>query len=153
MGNYSNDSDSVRVDFFKPGTNTWYTTEAVKWRGSSFKIFRGSKAPILEEFAESILIHLQYTSSPDDPDIENVRLGDMVAVCLEPYHPNSCPLMLEVSKMSEMLKAKDQKAEDTRLKFLVYSEKQSSDRRAEDSYNEQQAEEGYQAHLSNLDRS
>lgn len=73
--NYTDDDSMVRVDFFKP-TGKWYTTEAVKW-------LYFSKVSIHESFAESLRVHL------------GTRLSDMDAICLDPYHEHSHPVMIK----------------------------------------------------------
>lgn len=75
MTHYSQDEDSVRVDFFKSG-GKWYTAEAVKWTGA----YRGC---IYEAFAKSLRDHL------------SGRLADMDAVCLDPYHENAHPIQIK----------------------------------------------------------
>ena len=77
MGHYTDDSSSVRVDFFKP-SGKWYTTEAVIWTGNWAK----DEGLIYDAFTKSLRDHL------------GTRLSDMVAVCIEPYHELSFPLML-----------------------------------------------------------
>ena len=74
--NYSNEERMVRVDFFKP-SGKWYTTEAVEWVGEG--------KYIIDEFKNSLVEHFK-----DNP----LRLSNMHAVCLEPYHQYSFPLML-----------------------------------------------------------
>lgn len=83
MSNYSDDSASVRVDFFKD-SGKWYCTEAVKWKTYSGKL-------IHEAFAEALEAHLRNPSG-------GYRLDDMMAVCLEPYHEHAHPLMLPVKE-------------------------------------------------------
>lgn len=79
---YSEEDSAVRVDFFKP-SGKWYCTEAVKfigeWKASSDNL-------IHDAFKRSLREHFK-----DEPG----RLSDMVAVCLEPYHEYSHPLMLK----------------------------------------------------------
>lgn len=75
---YSADDTMVRVDFFKP-SGKWYTTEAVRWTGK----FAGGSL-IYEEFKKSLVDHFKSTPG---------RLSDMTAVCLEPHHKHSHPLM------------------------------------------------------------
>ena len=74
---YTDDPSMVRVDFFRP-SGKWYTTESIKWiewshqkDGDIYKIFKQS----LDEQLKG-------------------RLSEMVAVCLEPYHELSFPLMI-----------------------------------------------------------
>lgn len=82
MGNYSNDADSVRVDFFRD-TGKWYTTEAVKMSGQ----YEGGS--LYDIFIAALLAHL---TQPDG----TIRLAGMWAVCLDPYHEHSHPLMRRV---------------------------------------------------------
>ena len=76
MGNYSNDPASVRVDFFKP-SGKWYATEAITWTGGG----------------TGVLIHDAFRKSLED------SIGDkytgLDAVCLEPYHEYSHPIMIK----------------------------------------------------------
>lgn len=76
MGYTTNDS-MVRVDFFKE-SGKWYTTEAVAWTGP----FEGDS---IDAFKQSLRDHFK-----DEPH----RLSTMDAVCLEPYHELSFPIML-----------------------------------------------------------
>ena len=80
MSHYTDDSSSVRVDFFKP-SGKWYTTEAVVWTGE----WKGETL-IHDEFKKVLQDHF----AEDRPD----RLSDMMAICLEPYHQNEHPIML-----------------------------------------------------------
>ena len=121
MGNYSNDSDSIRVDFFKP-SGKWYCTEAVKWIGN-YEI----SGLIDEQFAESVWIHLKATSLKSTKSGGSIRLSDMVAVCLEPFHPHSFPLMMKVEDMPKSIEDRDER----------------NNRKAEDQHQDNLAEEGY----------
>lgn len=76
MSNYSEEANSVRVDFFRP-SGKWYETEAVRWLGYD--------GPIYAEFKNSLENHL------------GGRYSGMTAVCLEPYNVNAFPLMLEIN--------------------------------------------------------
>ena len=113
MGNYSNYSNSVRVDFFKP-SGKYYTTEAVNWMG------RYKEEDLIEEqFAESVLKALErepMTFESGKLWTGSYRLSDMVAVCLDPHHPNSFPLMMKVEDMPKLIKDRNErnnrKAED-----------------------------------------
>lgn len=80
---YSEQEDVVRVDFFRD-TGKWYTTEAVRWCGGYSK-----ESGIMEAFRTSLRQHLLQPSG-------KLRLAGMFAVCLEPYHELSHPLMTEV---------------------------------------------------------
>lgn len=76
---YSEDDSMVRVDFFKT-SGKWYTREAVKWTGGYKDVW------IFDAFKQSLRDHFK-----DSPG----RLEGMTAVCLEPYHEHSHPLMLK----------------------------------------------------------
>ena len=90
MGNYSDKASSVRVDFFKK-SGKWYCTEAVEWKTYEGEVDKGGKL-IHDAFAEALVAHLR------DPETKRVRLDDMTAVCLEPYHVHSHPIMLGVKE-------------------------------------------------------
>ena len=81
MSNYSENPTSCRVDFFKE-SGKWYTTEAVvfneDWKS-------GPDNLIHDCFRRALQEHFK-----DQPD----RLKGMIAICLEPYHEYSHPLML-----------------------------------------------------------
>ena len=81
MTNYSQDADSVRVDFFRP-SGKWYTTEAVLWTG------KFNSGEIHSEFKKSLREHL------------GGRLGGMLAVCLHPYHQHEHPLMVNTDELN-----------------------------------------------------
>lgn len=82
MSNYIKDPASCRVDFFRQ-SGKWYCTEAVRfigpWRATTDNL-------IHDAFKRSLREH--FKECPD-------RLSDMVAVCLEPYHEHSHPLMVK----------------------------------------------------------
>lgn len=86
--NYSDNPAMVRVDFFKP-SGKWYCTEAVKWTGAYYgsnidgQTFSSECQPIYDAFAQSLRDHLEK------------RLSDMTAICLEPYHQFTHPLMIK----------------------------------------------------------
>ncbi len=80
---YSSDDDMVRVDFFR-STGKWYTTEGVKWTGE-YSLGK-NKQLIHAAFAQSLRDHFK-----DRPD----RLSSMNAICLEPYHEASHPIMIK----------------------------------------------------------
>lgn len=88
MSNYSDKANSVRVDFFKK-SGKWYCTEAVDWLTYEGSPDKGGKL-IHDAFAETLVKHLR------DNATGRTRLGDMTAVCLEPYHEHAHPLMLSV---------------------------------------------------------
>ena len=80
MTHYSNNPAEVRVDFFK-ASGKWYTTVAMTWlhvSGTSWE----SPALIHDEFRLSLR-----DACPN-------RFVGMSAVCLDPYHPNACPIMM-----------------------------------------------------------
>jgi hypothetical protein len=78
--NYSNDDSMVRVDFFKP-SGKWYETVAVK-----FVCYWSSDKPggmlVEDAFVKSLELCM------------GDRLKGMTAVCLEPYHEHTHPLMV-----------------------------------------------------------
>ena len=81
---YTDDERMVRVDFFKE-SGKWYCTEAVKWTG---------------EYHSNSLMHDEFKKSLRD-HLKGERLNDMVAVCLEPYHIHSHPIMMKISEIWE----------------------------------------------------
>ena len=91
MGHYSDKSESIRVDFFKSGSGKWYLTEAVIWTGDY------NEGLIHEEFAKSLHDHLFI------PATKILRLSDMNAVCLEPYHKHEHPMMMHVNEIEGVL--------------------------------------------------
>lgn len=87
MSHYSDNSASVRVDFFKTDDNgrprKYAMTEAVIWTG-------GYRDCLLQEaFIASLIEHLKM---PDG----GLRGGGLVAVCLEPYHEHSYPIVWNI---------------------------------------------------------
>lgn len=85
---YTTDDSMVRVDFFKP-SGKWYYTEAVEWTGSFYGTTVDGRASLQEvqnpvdAFKQSLRDHLRN------------RFQEMTAVCLEPYHEFSFPLMIK----------------------------------------------------------
>lgn len=90
MSYYTDDPHSVRVDFFKK-SGKWYVTEAVIWKTYKGSPTEGGKL-ISDAFAEALVAHLR------DPETGKVRLMDMTAVCLEPYHEHAHPQMMAVER-------------------------------------------------------
>lgn len=84
MTHYSNDPSMVQVEFFKP-SGKWYTTEAVKWL-----TWKGDPS------ADGKLIHDAFKEALDTHFGDNHRLRGMWAVCFDPYHENSHPIMMVV---------------------------------------------------------
>ena len=76
---YTEDESMVRVDFFK-NSGKWYTTEAVKWTG--------------EWIREGQLIHAAFAKSLQDHFGTTLRLSEMDAICLHPYHELAHPICL-----------------------------------------------------------
>ena len=74
---YTEDDSMVRVDFFKE-SGKWYTTEAIKWIGYDGNIL------IHDAFSLSLFYHLYENNK--------LRLFEMQAICLEPYHSHSHPI-------------------------------------------------------------
>ncbi len=83
MSNYSDDPESVRVDFFKL-SGKWYTTESVK-----MEIYSSVIAPVRDALIEALVKHLK---KPDG----SIRFAGMWAVCLNPYHEHAHPQMVKV---------------------------------------------------------
>ena len=75
---YTEDDAMVRVDFFKPDSGKWYCTESIKWLH-----YDNPTYSIHEIFKMSLDVAL------------GPRLFDMIAVCLEPHHIHSHPVMLK----------------------------------------------------------
>jgi len=86
MSHYSEDEDSVRVDFFREG-GKWYTTEAVKWTGP----YTGTVGSVIVLIHDAFAISLGNYFSREEHSSERWRLEDMVAVCLEPHHEQRAP--------------------------------------------------------------
>ena len=78
---YSEDPTMVRVDFFRQHCN-WYTTEDVKWTGA----YLAAEASLHEAFRKTLREHLGKRFSE--------YFEQMTAVCLNPYHELSHPIML-----------------------------------------------------------
>jgi hypothetical protein len=85
---YSEKEDMVRVDFFKEG-GKWYCTEAVRWTGC-YRNEGDDFCSIHDAFKQSLRDHLG-----------GHRLSEMIAVCLEPYHEHSHPIMIKVRSIWE----------------------------------------------------
>ena len=81
MTHYSNEPRRVRVDFFKP-SGKWYATISMWW---VFEVGTTWESPAL--------IHNEFRLSLRASAAANGYSG-MSAVCLDPYHPNACPIMM-----------------------------------------------------------
>lgn len=76
MSNYSNDCSSVRVDIFRE-SGKWYETVAItKAKYSNCSIHDSVKAALKE--------------------VIGTGFKGMTAVCLEPYHEHSHPIMFVI---------------------------------------------------------
>ena len=79
MTHYSNESNRVRIDLFKPSGN-WLGTEDILWFSTPETTWE-HPALMWNEFKISV----------------RRKLGDrcigMTIVCLEPYHPDAHPLL------------------------------------------------------------
>lgn len=86
MTHYSKATNSVRVDFFKE-SGKWYTTEEVIWDGAHY-------TGLINDCFKSVLTHHLKTAT-------GIRLSGMIAVCLDPYHEDSFPLMCRVAELEK----------------------------------------------------
>ena len=75
--NYAEDPFMCRVDFFR-ASGKWYTTEAI----DMIKVW--GESDMIDAVHKAIVFHT------------NGRLNGMTAVCLEPYHEHSHPVMVIV---------------------------------------------------------
>jgi hypothetical protein len=87
MGNYSEDENSVRVDFFKP-SGKWGYTEAIRWTQYDSHREDGTIVLIHEAFGQALMDALEMGG--------RMRHAGYWAVCLEPYHEHAHPLMMRV---------------------------------------------------------
>ena len=83
MCNFIDNEKSCRVDIFKE-SGKWYTTIAIEFKNWSHQNKDGSYNLIHEEFKNALY-----------KIIDNSYNG-MFAVCLEPYHELSHPLMMRI---------------------------------------------------------
>jgi len=86
---YSEEDDIVRVDFFKE-SGKWYTTEAVKWTGE----YEGQRQSIHNAFRKSLIDHFK-----ENP----LRLSEMDAICLQPYHEHAHPICIRNGGWTKVL--------------------------------------------------
>lgn len=86
MTHYSDNANSVRVDFFKP-TGKWYTTEAVTWIDDDY-----ADVDIHTAFNRALNNLLWNPSGQGN----RLRYSGMIAVCLEPYHEHAHPLSVRL---------------------------------------------------------
>jgi hypothetical protein len=85
MGFTANEN-MVRVDFFKP-SGKWYTTEEMNWdKYISGSNIDGNYEHIIDTFKRCVAEQFQG------------YFNGMRAVCLEPYHEYSHPLMIVVGE-------------------------------------------------------
>jgi len=84
VSHFSDNPASVRVDFFKPGGKWGYTEAVIMDEGYT-------DTSIHRAFAKALHKHLEG------------RMKGMIAVCLEPYHEYSFPLMLNVDDIPKHL--------------------------------------------------
>ena len=92
---YTEDHSMVRVDFFGK-SGKWYCTEAVKWTGAYY----GTTSHGLATSDEIQTPHDAFVTSLKNHLGD--RLHSMIAVCLEPYHEFSYPLMVKGSEWQEV---------------------------------------------------
>lgn len=79
---YTTDDSMVRVDFFKQ-SGKWYTTEQMYWDRYSTRNKDGTIGELINETFERCL-NKQFPN----------HFTEMIAICLEPYHEHSFPLMI-----------------------------------------------------------
>jgi hypothetical protein len=84
MSHYTSDVTLCRVDFFRE-SGKWYTTEAVSFARVPWAAKHGRP---LDAFKLALELHLRLDG--------RLRLEGMFAVCLDPYHEHSFPLMIRV---------------------------------------------------------
>jgi len=84
---YSSDDSDVRVDFFKE-SGKWYATESIKMENWDEPSFHDAFKHALNE-----ALYM--------PKADRLRYSDMTAVCLEPYHKHSHPIMLRLPAMGK----------------------------------------------------
>lgn len=88
--------DSVRVDFFQ-ASGKWYETIAV-----TMEVYSASP-----EHPKGWSVHyslaLALKKKLTNPD-GSLRLNGMLAVCLEPYHELSHPIMMHVTDIDTFIK-------------------------------------------------
>lgn len=78
----------VRVDFFK-ASGKWYTTETVDM-GATYQ------EPLLDDAVAKALFN--YLKKPSKPGgVCELRLSEMTAVILDPFHEHNLPVMLRVA--------------------------------------------------------
>lgn len=83
---YDNNDSMVRVDFFKP-SGKWYTTVALRWDRYKSKGFEDmEKLELINDTFRRYLTKQFYDLFVRDK---------LIAICLEPYHEHSCPLMVK----------------------------------------------------------
>jgi hypothetical protein len=83
---YTEDSQMVRVDFFKP-SGKWYCTEAIKWDRYRSTVIAESPLVIAKDYE-----HIQDTFARCLREQLKGRLRGMTAICLKPYHEFAFPL-------------------------------------------------------------
>jgi len=93
MTHYSDNPGMVRVDYWKP-SGKWYMTEAVQWTGR----YNGKDALIHEAFADSLAAHFK-----------GRVLDDFRATCLEPYHEHAHPISLDLRRVPEIIRERDER--------------------------------------------
>lgn len=73
-------TNTVRVEVFKP-SGKWYTTLALKWTAPD----------------SDILIHDAFRQClAEDKTVKRGSLSGMIAVCFDPYHEHSHPIMAKI---------------------------------------------------------
>jgi len=80
--NYSLNPNQVRVEIFKK-SNKWYTTVELNWDRYSSKTELGTE-----------LIHETFIRCMKEQYADSYT--DMIAICFDPYHEHSHPLMINL---------------------------------------------------------
>lgn len=88
MTNYSEDSGSVRFDFFKP-SGKWYMTEAIQM--SKFYRYGGPR----EAAAKAWVARCR--------KLDRLPHDDFTIVVLDPYHELTYPIMLVAGTYADLL--------------------------------------------------
>lgn len=89
---YASDDSIARVDFFRQ-SGKWYTTEEMKWDRYLSEDKDGKVVELITDTFKRCI-------DEQFPD----HFIEMIAVCLEPYHEHSHPLMF--NRLTDRLKIK-----------------------------------------------
>lgn len=94
--NFARSKNCVRVDFFTRSTYKYRDHSAVKMDNDLYYDKRGPRYSLAKILVEEFHLMLANGTCNDS-------MKDTIAVCLEPYHEHSFPVIIDMAHIDEIL--------------------------------------------------